>query len=252
MPASYYTRTLRKHLKFFANWPPGEAISLGTIGTLEDSQFIPLSHLRHRGIEFEIDTDDLYDDFEYHSSQGISIGVDGGADAQLGAGQLPHAKARFTINFSSNEAILFQIKQTANHRISDQIGLKEAIMKEFLAGNWEREWAVVTGVVECQHGTIIVSQGSGSSLEISAEGDGQAGKLDLAGVNARLSVNAQNFRGIQLVGKQGLTPLFRLSKVQKGFFSGNNFKPLRSLLPDQQGAPSESFEEIPVEEERPN
>jgi hypothetical protein len=108
--------------------------------------------------------------------------------------------------------------------IEDKAALSAEIMKQFAAGTWDREWAVITDIVNAGATTIAVSGGTTSSVVFQASGN--VPQIDLADASISFSVVSSSNVALQIAAEQGLSPLIGLSKIQHTFlFLGNKFSP---------------------------
>ncbi|MDX1479858.1 MAG: hypothetical protein R3301_19240, partial [Saprospiraceae bacterium] len=106
-------------------------------------------------------------------------------------------------------------------------------VQRFKDRNWKKDWVIVNEVVEAESGTVIISDSKDGKIEIKA--NAQVNTLsddDLGNAELGLSVAFKKGVGYKVVGKRGMTPLFRCVGIKR-----------RALVPKAPGAP-DPFEEM--------
>ncbi len=249
MSANFYSKTLRKKYNFFGNWEPGAPIELGDIGVLDKYTFTRLGHLSHEGIDFETITDNKMGDLSFQSEKGINVLQKASGEVSPKASTWLDASAGYVIEFTSDNAILFQAKETLTHSIDNQIALAREIEARFNSkeeSTWKKSWVVVTQIVTAKKGTVIVSQDSNGKLELKAKGDAGWDSFDLVDLDGKFELNKSQFSGFLFEANEEFTPLFKLSGIRKGWFSKEGSFTSRSTFDAEE---REGFMEIEPEEE---
>jgi hypothetical protein len=133
-------------------------------------------------------------------------------------------KASLQIDFSSEEAVFFNAAECAYDMIEDKAALGTEVIQRFKSNTWDREWAVITDIVNAGSTTIAVSGGTTSSVVFQASG--KVPQINLADASISFSVVSSSNVALQIAAQQGLSPLIGLSKIQHTFlFFGSKFKP---------------------------
>jgi hypothetical protein len=229
--AQIYTESVYDNLKpLYANWDPGRPVQLGDYGTVQDRNFMYLGNVSQLGIAFDKRADPRRD-HKYFASKGATD-VTFHAKGSAPVGGAVNAKASLQVQFSSEEGVFFNAAQCEYVMVADKVALGVEIMRRLDAGEWKKQWAIVTDLVNSGSTTIAVS--GASSAEIAFEAEGEVPQIDLADASLGLAVRKVKNVGYQVVAASGLVPLIGLAKVQPKFWIfGEEFKPLaRSLAPD--------------------
>src|SRR5262249_26921849 len=135
-----------------------------------------------------------------------------------------NAKATLEIGFSSEDAVFFNAAGCVFHSVAKKMALGKELMKRYAAGEWKREWVIITDIIKAGATTIVVSGGSNASIVLEATGD--VNQIDLANADLGLAVKSSTNVGYQTVSAKGLVPLFGLCKIQRKFIIWKDFTPL--------------------------
>ncbi|MFD6825622.1 hypothetical protein ACFWC5_35535 [Streptomyces sp. NPDC060085] len=100
--------------------------------------------------------------------------------------------------------------------MSSQIVDLPAIQHELLdlGERWQRDWVVVTEVVEARSAAIVVSSRSGGRLDLNVQGGGAGSSL--AELASRVQVASESGIAARVVSPEKLTPLFRVCQLRGG------------------------------------
>lgn len=231
--AEIYTRTVYENLRpLYANWEPGRPVKLGDFGVMRDRTLILLGNVGQFGIEFTTRTDPASDQ-KYFSSEGETQ-ITFYAKGSVGVSGIANPRAGVEIKFFSRRAVFFNAAGCSYTMIADKVELGRQVMERFKAGEWQREWAVVTDLVEAKSTTVIVSGGDEAMILMEATGD--IANINLADASIGLDVKMASNIGYQVVAKNGLMPLLGLCKIQSAFlWWGDRFKPLSRELIELDG-----------------
>ncbi len=219
-----YTRELKQQFDYFATWLPGTPIALGDIGVFRKNQFTKISNLSDFGIKFEIEPDETKSDIEHSSKGAVSITTKAsGATAPQGS-TLGNVDAGITVEFSKENAILFKANGTTSPSIKDQISLGQKILTLYKEGKWDKDWAIITEIVNAESATILISNSSKGKIELKAKGKIEAAKLDIADAKLHFELTFSKDLSTKIIAKESLTPLFKASKVKSRLFLPPAFK----------------------------
>jgi len=218
-----YTQELHKQFSYFATWVPGTPLELGDIGVFKNHVFTKKANLSDQHIQFEQENDDTKSDME-HTSKGAVTWINKTSGSVLPNSVLTDADAGIVVNFSKENAVLFKAKGTRTISIKDQIALGKEIEKRYNLGTWEKEWAVVTELIVADSATILISSSGEGKIELKANADVKTPQMDIADAKLELTTSFSKDLDTKIVARQGLTPLFKVSKIKKGPFKGPKFE----------------------------
>nr|HPQ97404.1 hypothetical protein [Thiolinea sp.] len=168
-----YTREIYDNLRYRPTWLPGTPIRLGSVGVIENGIFRPVTALAQLNMAFDAVTDSSRDTISYNSKSGVSITFKAAGDSNPRFEAVTQGSAGALVEFSRDGAVVLQLKGAASHRIADQPALYRALLRAVVLGDqaqWQRDWVVITEVVQAQSATILISDSAGSRLELKASG----------------------------------------------------------------------------------
>lgn len=213
-----YTDEIRKQFfPLYASFPPSTPFQLGDYGTLSGNLFQRVGNIRDLGIEFELLPDDSPEQYKFTSASGVTF------DFHIkGSGNIygvAHARAGLTISFKKENSIFFNAADGHLNTIRDQAKLAADILELHAQKRWNFEHAVVTGLVSAGSSTVVVSSGTDSSVTFEAVADDTT-RIDLADASIGFATTRATDLALELVAKNGSTPLLLLAKVRtkKNFF----------------------------------
>lgn len=247
--AESYSRDLHRNIRYFGTWLPQAPIKLGEIGYMEDAIFKRVGSLdTHKNIEFKI-SDGIArkdDSFSYISNGKITAGGSVSVKSEgIIANNLP-AEGSFTINFSGEESILFQVKGASIYYIDNFLEVKEKIETLYKNGQWEYDWKVITEIVLVDSATILISDSSDALIELKASAGLGVQQLNLADASLGLEILRTEGLNTQLFSEKSLTPLYKISGLKRSWFLGETQFKERSI--DPEAGEKDQFEEISFSE----
>lgn len=219
-----YTRELKRQFGYLATWLPSTPLALGDIGVLRRNEFTKISNLSDFDIDFEIEADETKSDIEHSSKGAVSITTKASGSVAPQGSVLGQVDAGITVEFSKENAILFKANGTTSPSIKDQIKLGEEIINLYKAGKWDKDWAVITELVDADSATILISSSAKGKVELKAKGDVEAAKIDIADTELGFELSFSKDLSTKIVAEQSLTPLFKASKVKSRIFAPPVFK----------------------------
>jgi len=225
--ASYkkYNRALHQKFGYRATWSPGTPLKIGDVGEIDnDGVFRPVGTLDGMGITgADVRAGSQLENMEFTSNKGVSIATKAKGQAPAVGTHLTEAEAGFSINFSSDSAIVFRASQPSEDIIVNTGNIGQQILEKFNAGSWDKNYMVITSLVHAEAATIIISGDKGGQIDISASGKAQVADSDLANADVSLDVKFSNKVSEKIVGAKGLTPLYRVHGIKKRFLLNGKF-----------------------------
>ena len=218
-----YTTEIRDKFGYLATWAPNFPLRLGDVGLVEDRVFTPVTTLSRLGIKFESREPGSASDSEHSSAGSVTMTFKASGQAPATGSLLSTAEAGITIEFRTENSVVFQ---AAGCRETIMLGLDElgkTIIAKHKANEWKPEFVVVTSVVEAGAATIIISSGSNGQFELATSGSAGSAGLSLVDVKGSFRIVSARNVGTKIVATSGLTPLFRASSLCKSIF-GDTFK----------------------------
>lgn len=213
-----YTDEMKKRFGYLATWNPGVPLKLGDIGTLKNNIFTRLSNVHDLGLEFEVRHDPTQTILEHNSSGSVSITTKMSGTSAPEGSVLTNLDAGIIVEFIKENSTLFKANNTTSPTIKDSINLGNQILQLYRSGKWNKNWVVITELVEAESATILISSKSNSKIELKANANIEAPALDIA--DATFNFSTQFSRGLEtkIVAEGGLTPLFKVMGMKTRIF----------------------------------
>jgi hypothetical protein len=225
MPDVYkiYASKIYSGLNYRPTWLPVAPLKLGDVGVLHDGVFSYRTTLSQLGIEFSVRHDDsIGDSVDFKSESDIDISVKASGQVNPSFTAITDAEAGARVEFRSSRGVVMQLRGVSVNTIADEATLERdmlaAAISEDETKQWQRDWVVITEVVEAEAGTILISGDAGSTIELKASGT--VAPANLADLNAKFKVVAESKVQNDWIAKKGITPLYRALRVKASFFWG--------------------------------
>ena len=160
----------------------------------------------------------------------MRMSVDRGTGVSCGNGDQIQVVSEFegdagiTIRFGRQNAVVFHAAGCKSDQIDNLTDVAREIEWRYGRDEWPAEQFVVTEVVHADTATIIISSGSGATIELRANADVQFANLSLANSQAGLEVSHSSKVGFSTVATDGLTPLFRACGMKRRLFGRRKFR----------------------------
>jgi hypothetical protein len=213
--SKFYLKAIYNHFSLLASWLPNTNVALGDVGVLEDGLFKQLTTLENLGIAIKIRSGASAVDFNLSSESDVRI--QSGAKGEVASMTPLAAQANISIEFSRAGGFVFQAGDCYVDEVEDKVNLGKSILALFRIDQWDRQWVVVDSLVRAGSATIVISNSSKASLELSANSPIEASSL--ARISSSFSVSSQTGDIVRFISQPGLTPLFKLSRVKQSMLA---------------------------------
>ncbi len=212
-----YTKEMYQQFRYLAAWLPGTPFTLGDIGVLKGKEFTKIGNLEEHGINFEIEIDKTPADLEYASKGGVSIITKLSGAVSPEGSSLSNIDAGISANFSKENSILFKANNTTTPSIKNQIKLGEEVLELYKKGKWNKDWAIITELVESESASILISSSKEAKIDLKVAGDIGSKQLDIADAELNFQLSFSKDLSTKIIAQKGLTPLFKVSKIRNRF-----------------------------------
>lgn len=214
-PQKQYTNEMHRRFGFFAVWTPSLPLALGDIGTFNGKKFIRFSSLKTKfGISPEPLLYDAPETLNFNSQGSVTVTTKIKGSRTLPGSALRDIDAGFIVEFSKTNSTLFKANGVLTHSINDRVTFDQQILDLFKQGKWDKQWAIITELMVADSATVLISNQSDSKIELKANANVDAVKLDIADASLDLSVVLTRSLETVIVAYKGLTPLFRTMKIK--------------------------------------
>ncbi len=219
-----YTSEIHEQLNYNATWLPTVRLVPGDICRLDGHEIQVVSHLNEFGVTFELEDRPVESDFEYSSAGVVSLHSKLSGQPPPAGSMLALTEAGISLSFARSEAVVLRLAQCSAKRLKSIHQVGEQILKLNAQGKWPEGYVVVTEAVTAGASTIIISNGKDAGLDLAAKADAGAGPLTLASLDAGWQVKRESKIGAKFISLPGLTPLVRVSGIQKRFLRPDQFR----------------------------
>lgn len=209
-----YATEMYKRFGYLATWTPGVPLKLGDFGFIKDKLFTRVDNIGNLGIDFRIREDTTKETQKHSTSGSVSISFKAAGKAPQVGSVSTDTEAGFTIEFKRSKSTVYEALGCVAPSIENQVEVGNEILKRFREGAWNKDWVVITELVETASATVLISNSSNSKIELSVSGKVAPGAVSLADVSAGLQVAFSRDMNTTLISQEGLTPLFKARGIK--------------------------------------
>ncbi|AHG92545.1 hypothetical protein J421_5010 (plasmid) [Gemmatirosa kalamazoonensis] len=220
-PVRLYQKEMHDNMGFYATWLPGDRIEVGDAGVLEAGRFRKMATLRELGVDVAVEEAGAPQNVQYTATKGVRV------ESSAGAAVATVGKAEVSIEFAASGAFVFHATGLQQWSIRDRVALEERVRSLAESGQWRDEWLLVEAVHAATRATVIVSEDSAAGLVIDASADVPIPGVSLADPRVSLSVKSTHGRLVQVIGGEGLHPLYSCVRLRRHLFGGSSLDPVR-------------------------
>jgi hypothetical protein len=215
-------------------WFPGTPMDLGDVGVLDPGGWTKLMTLRDLGASYTIEEVGATSDIEYASEGGVEIlAGTGQVGVQLTQGQAA-GHTYLTYKFHRAGSFVWRASGVATRRITDLAAVQERVLGLYAAGQWQRQWILVTEVTVGGPVLILVAAEKDTEVEVGVKVGLESTAVNVSaaphvviGANRNLAskVVTEEPTAVMWRGRVVADPLFRSARLidkyrQKGIEHG--------------------------------
>lgn len=240
----FYLKHIATQTGYRATWEPNRPLYIGAVGKLEDGVFTIFSSLEKEGIVAEIMKDESAGVWDYTSSDSVNIGIKLAGQIPAAGSALTEADAGFTLDFKSQDAVVFQADKTLTHQIVNMGAIEREIIQKYRNDAWPKDWVVVTQLIEAESATIIISNSSNNQIDLKASANVGTANLKLTDASLGLQVVRERGSSFKVLAKNGITPLYRVMGIRHPLFGKPQLNTKEAIvLPDDNTLEIQAFDE---------
>ena len=251
-PHKFYLAHMNAKTGYRATWDPGKPLKIGQIGKLDKfGVFMVFSSLDKEGIPVEISTDASEAEMDYTSNDQVNISIKASGTAPAAGSVLTNADAGFSIEFKSERGVVFKANGYKTNHLTNLGEIERQIIRKYKDKNWEKDWCIVTELVEAGTATVIISNSSSGRLDLRAKASAGTENLKLTDASLGLTVAGEKGSSLKFFTQNGLTPLYRLMGIRHPFLKGPELgtKGIEDEIGEEEELKVQDFIEEEVEEE---
>lgn len=216
--AKIYGNAIRKKLNAVANWEPGTVRRVGDFGVMENGVFKCLGHLQGKiNTPVITQTDDISQQAELLFNSNAKISAPFKVDGAVGPDGIELIKARISLEFTGNEAILFKMKPEKVERLLNGDAIAQDIESRHQMGFWQRDLVVVIEATTAASGLVAVSADKDTKLDLEAH-VAALPELGLHHPALTFALASAANQSLQVQFASPATPLIKIAQLQRTSF----------------------------------
>ncbi|MGV8915834.1 MAG: hypothetical protein ACOH1X_10355 [Kaistella sp.] len=224
-----YTKEMYKKFGYHATWLPGVNLQLGDIGTMDNGVFTRNGNIKKQGISFEIREDKTRTTLEYYSQGGVSVSQKLSGKAAPPGSVFGDIDAGIIVEFLKDKAVLFKANNTSSPSIEDAIALGKEVLKRYEAGEWNKNYVIITEILEAETLTVLISNQANTKVELKAQANIKASHFDIADAAFKFGTEIKGGLETHIIAQEGATPLFKMMGIKKGILRPTVFEAMATF-----------------------
>jgi len=193
-------------------WLPNAHLELGDVVVIRRHRVRNVSDLESLGVKFKIDKDPTPGDLELISSHKVNV-VFKPKGSIIESSSLLETEAGFVVAFEGNRGFTFRANGVRENSIKDTLGLRDPIIELYKQGRWDKNFNVITSLVEAESVTVIIAMERGAGIELKAHGTVNLKTINLADLEADLKTSFSRNIHTQIIADKGSTPLYKVQGI---------------------------------------
>lgn len=174
-------------------------------------------------------------DIDFGTETGVNIEAKITGDAQIPNSRLSVEDTGLVIEFESKASYLLKTAETKVHFIENVAELGEKVNKLYKDKKWNRNWFIITQLIEADRATLLISKSRNSKIELKAKGSlDSISEDDLVSADVNFTALTKKEMNTTIIGKKGpYIPLFKANGIR-----------VRRLFPQPVGSPFEFINKV--------
>jgi hypothetical protein len=223
--AQTYSNAVHEETKWWGTFPIEVPLKIGEI--IKQDKEGGMSHVGDiqtklgAGVIFRIESSPVSAavTWSHHASRNRAATAEGGATAATGVG----AQAAVKVSFSAIAGFVLDYVAGTYHRLVDVDAAKRAVLGLAKNGEWERDYVLVTEMIEASPATVIASSAQNSSILLNASValPANVGGINLADPKFGFSSSSSTEGVYQSVSARSF-PLYHCIKVYRKWWGGRS------------------------------
>ena len=213
-----YAGDIHRDLHMYAAWPVDTPLALGDYGTLEGKLFQKIGNIKEdHNIIVKSLASTASVSYDYRTSGIVKTALYAKGEVKVGT-SFPLAKAGLDINFSGENAVFFNASGCKITSIENKESIFSKILQLYRSGKWNKEYRLITELVNAESTIIIASKSSNASISLEADSPAIT-VIDLAKAKIGLNLVREEGIGLKVFSDGNLTPLRKLAGIVDSFLS---------------------------------
>ncbi|MFK7925263.1 MAG: hypothetical protein AB8H47_25130 [Bacteroidia bacterium] len=224
MPIKAYQKEIYKKSKLRANWELSKNLNIGDVGYMDKGAFTLQTTLKDLNIDFDVRKGIKQEKLDLSSASGVNVNPRFNATADAKVVDL-NGEVIFDIAFSKAKSYIFKASGVRTDIISNIQEVGKEVVKRHGNDDWDKDLVIITEIMTADAVTILIAGESGIKTEISATGNANIAELDLAKADVGFSASSNKKLSLEVLGKAGTNPLFKIMGLEKPFFKKPRIMP---------------------------
>ncbi|HEX8675104.1 MAG TPA: hypothetical protein VF710_24605 [Longimicrobium sp.] len=98
--------------------------------------------------------------------------------------------------------------------------MERKILEKYRAGQWKRDWVIISSLVMAPYVDIVISESASSSVELEVSGSGTVQTVELGNVSLQFAMKRTSGKVLDMRGIKNATPIFQLAGLKQRFLGG--------------------------------
>lgn len=205
-----YTKEMYTRTGYFAAWLPSMPVALGDVGVLKGNRFSKVTTLAQLGVPFRVGAASKPADVDYSTAEYVSVSPGVSVDVAGASGHVG-----LDISFGRAGATLFQARGCVLESVENLPELERALLDLRRNRTWRSGYVVVTTVLRTGPTAIVVSDERGASMRVRVDAGALSAPMPVAAGLGHLDVTSRKGVTVEVLSREGATPLFRLSRLRR-------------------------------------
>ncbi|MEL7532473.1 MAG: hypothetical protein AAFN10_14240 [Bacteroidota bacterium] len=218
MPIQNYQKDIFKKTQLRANWELSKNLNLGDVGYMNDGVFTMQTTLKDLGIDFTVRKGIKQDKLDLSSEQGVNVHPKFDSSASAEVIEMT-AQVIFDIEFHKAKSYVFKAAGIRTDMISNIMDVGKAVLKKYQAEDWDDDLVIIAEIKTADSVSVLISNESGTKTQISATGNLDIKDLDIAKADIGMEANSNKKLALEILGKPGTNPLFKVMGLEKSLLS---------------------------------
>ena len=213
-----YLTEMKKNFGYNATWEPDVKLKLGDVGIFKDMVFTKATDLATFGVDFKINKEYSKIPLEYATKAKVKLTPKLSNMPPPNESKLKHADTGISVEFYKENAVYFKANNICLNAIKDTTILGNQILRLFRENRWNKNWAIITELIQADHCTVLISDHDDSKIELKANSPVSINTIDLAEADNRFSVEHTKGLNMSIISALHLTPLYKLMGMKSRIF----------------------------------
>jgi hypothetical protein len=228
-----YAKAVHEKSGYWGTFPLDHPLEVGDVIKFDDGRIMEISNIFNwPGFKDAMPIDrtpvESASSWSRHAAKSREMVASGGATTTVGAG----ANAEVKVSFSEEGGFVLEYMGGEYTKLRDVEQARKWVLGLAKNGEWNKEYALVTEVVEASLVTVLVSSAQQASIVLSASASVPA---ELTGVNLADPKfgfkESSSDEGIYKSFSKVAYPLYRIIRIRKNWFIGSPYAELLAGKP---------------------